>query len=199
MTWTNLGSTVQSELEGFRQNCDPVVVILRRRLPLDLRLDVEAGHQPGEEQEQLGFCQGLAKALTFAYGEWDEVIVLLARARRWIEEPLRPENLPVTPVGALEQLHHEWPWSPPSWFCEIVQIKYVDILTGRQHRHNCMEGLCKHLSCNAVVQLQSGGSNTQTSSRTCSLIANHTHCIMHIWEQRHLNLASDPRTACSHL
>ena len=102
-----LCSAVQSEPERLRQNSDPVVIILGWQLSLNLGFDVEARHQPREEKEQLHFCQSFAKTLTFADGEWDEVIVLLARACFWIKEPFRPEHLPVAPVGALEHLHHE--------------------------------------------------------------------------------------------
>ena len=65
-------------MEGFWQNCDPIVIILGRQLSLNLGFDVEPGNQPGEEKEQLRFCQSFSKTLTFADGKWDEVIVLLA-------------------------------------------------------------------------------------------------------------------------
>ena len=97
---------MEAQQERLGENSDPIIVILRRRLPLHLGENVEVREQAGEEEKELGFGEGLAEALALADGERNQVVVLLARASG-VKEPLGPEHFSIAPVGTLEQLHHE--------------------------------------------------------------------------------------------
>ena len=81
----HLCSAVQLQLEGFCEDCNPIVIILS----LNLRFDLEPPDHPGEEKEDLRFRQRFPEILTLANRKWDEVFVLLA-----MQEPIEgPRNL----------------------------------------------------------------------------------------------------------